>query len=398
VLGAATLAVVLVAAWFGSSPPPAPIDRAVSPPSSRGSLFELPTRGSLGGDDSWLAGLPDLRALAGLPAERHVAFAGDLWEERVALVLGDGPEGPVAAWLTGRVGASPQGMSLAAPPASAAPSGPIALWDTPTAAWLGGVLVVVTMPGDAVRFVPGVHVDATGVARDLHRELTGLDGVATASVRAPVATDGVGPPAGRVVVTRSGSAVTVVPMLSDRALELADSPIEPADPRGLRAEVDEQQLQAVLRRMVGTYGLRPRQVSPILLAAGRADSSSAVLVGATMPSGATVAWLSVSRGDAEPRVGPLSTTPEAAGAALIDRVVAVWTAPPTVDGLRAAVVSGPRKGTVAEALATNGGTLGRSRLIHGAGVAALPAESVSIRVRDADGDVLAEGPIARPAE
>ena len=399
-LRAATVAVVIVSAWFASSPPPAPIDaggRAQSPPES---LVELPTRGSLAGDHSWLAALSRLEALADLPAERHVAFAGDLHEARVALALGDGPGGQLAAWLTGPVGASPHRMSLAAPPTAVDLSGPIALWDTPASAWLGGVLVVVTMPGDAIGFLGGIHVDAYGFESRMHRRLTAVDGVATVAVGPPVATHLGGAVAGRVLVTRDGTDIEVPPVVSDRTRRLAESPIEPADPRGLRAGVDEQQLQGVLHEMVGTYGLRPRQVSPILLAAGPADDDgAAVLVGATLPSGATVAWLSVMNDDGDAGNGPLSTKPAPTGTALLDRVVAVWTNPGAgmVDGLRPmVVVSGPRDGAVAEALAADGSRLAHVRLAEGAGVAAIPAESTAIRVRDAEGEVLAEAPIARP--
>jgi hypothetical protein len=400
-LRAALVAIVVAAAWLVSAPPPAPIDGAGRSTSRPDSLFEIPTRGSLSGDDMWLNGVSRLPTLADLPTERHVAFAGDLGEARVALVLGGGTGTALAAWLTGPVGAPAHRMDLAAPVASAEGAGPLALWDTPKAAWMGSVLVVVAMPGDAISFVGGIQVDDFGREAQLRRPLTAVDGVARAAVRSPTANDGADPSSGRVVVAWPPSDVVVTPLLSDRARELAELPVEPADPRSLRAGVDEKQLQGVLHGMVGTYGLRPQQVSPILLAAGPVDESggAAVLVGATMPSGATVAWLSVSSGDGEPRVGPISTTPEPAGRALLDRVVAVWVMPRTAldEGLRGMlVVSGPRDGTVAEALAADGSTATVTPLIGGAGVASMPADSTVIRILDAHGEVLAQGPVAEP--
>jgi hypothetical protein len=363
------------------------------------SLFQLPTRGSLAGDESWLAGLTRLDALADLPADRHVLFAGHLLDERVALVLGRGPGGAVAAWLIGPLGAPRQRMALAAPPAPAMASGPIALWDTPESAWLGGVLVVVALPGDPITFLAGRQADSSGRESDLRQQLPATDGVAIAAVGAPVIPHVGSAAAGRVVVDRAGSDVVVRPLLSDRARRLSDAPVEPADPRALRAGVDERQLQELLRELLATYGLRPRQLSPVLLAAGPVHGTdSAVLVGATMPSGATVAWLSVSGRDGDCVVGPLSTTPEPAGPALLDRVVAVR-APPSVPapdgGPGTLVISAPREASVAEALAADGSTLARAPLADGAGVAAMPAESATIRVRDAHGSVLGEGPVGR---
>jgi hypothetical protein len=399
-LRAAVGAVLVVAAWLLSSPP-TPMDTAGPAASRPADLFELPTRGSLAGDDSWLTRLSRRQDLAGLPAERHVLFAGDLGQLRVALVLGGGPASAVAAWLTGPVGAAPGSMDLAAPLTSADASGPIALWDTPKAAWMGAVLVVVTMPGERIGFVGGAQVDAVGIERHPRRPLPVVDGVASVAVRAPLAHAGADPSSGRVVVDRSPSDVVVVPQLSDRARRLAELPVEPADPRGLRAGVDEEQLQRVLHDMIGTYGLRPQQVAPVILAAGPADRSgeAAVLVGATMLSGATVTWLSVSRADGSLTSGPLPTSPEPAGTPLLDRVLAVWAAPRTaaVDRLpRRVVVSGPRPGTVAEALAADGSTLAVAPLTEGAGVLAMPPESTMIRIRGAHGRLLGEGPIAEP--
>ena len=402
VLEAVAVGILLVTVWLVASPPDSPTGRAGTALAQRDDLMQLATRGSLAGEPSWLHGVTRVDALSDLPAERHVVFAGDLVEERVALVLAEGSAGSVAAWLTGPVGAPPQRMSLVAPPTPARSSGPVALWDTPRSAWLGGVLVVVTMPGDGITFIPGGHVDAFGRQSDRRQHFPADDGVATVAVGAPTASDLGEAAAARVVVDRRQRELVVEPLLSDRARRLADAPVEPADPRGLRAGVDERHLQAALHELVGTYGLPPRQLSPTLLAAGPLDQGggAAVLVGATMPSGATVASLSIEGGSGDPIGGRLSTTPAPAGRALLDRLVAVWAAPRAVTarpyGTGTIVISGPRAGTVVEALGADGRTLTSAPLAEGAGVVALPAVSIAVRIRDARGVVLAEGPITGP--
>ena len=158
----------------------------------------------------------------------------------------------------------------------------------------------------------------------------------------------------------------------------------------------------MLHEMVGTYDAQPRQLSPILLSAGPVDAAGghAVLVGATMPSGATVAWLSVSSGDSGPVVGRLSTTPAPWGTPVLDRVLAVWAPPlgspaPGSGPPGRLVLSGPRDGTVAEAVSADRVTVTAARITEGAGVVTMPAGTTSIRVRDADGRLIAEGPVAR---
>jgi hypothetical protein len=92
-------------------------------------------------------------------------------------------------------------------------------------------------------------------------------------------------------------------------------------------------------------------------------------------------------------------SPQPAGTALLDRVVAVWATPRTATADRSSrrvVMSGPLQGTVAEAQDREGRTLTVARLTDGAGLAALPPESTAITIRDAHGRVLADGPIAEP--
>ena len=123
-------------------------------------LYEQPTRGSLAGDEEWVAGLADRALVPSDPAEvastgqlpdsaiqeRAVAFAGDVPGERVALVVARLWGGRVIqAWFTGPRGAEPDEMTMTL--LRDAPStGPLSLLDLPDAASPRHVLVVVGVP------------------------------------------------------------------------------------------------------------------------------------------------------------------------------------------------------------------------------------------------------------
>ncbi|MGY1615994.1 hypothetical protein ACI797_04560 [Geodermatophilus sp. SYSU D00691] len=403
-LGAALALLLVFAAVRLTAAEPGP----PTPPETAGTgLLDLPTRGSLAGDDGWLAALTAARALADLPPDRHVAYAGDAAGVRLALVLAGAPSRPTAVWLTGPAGSGPDGMVLAAGPVPVGPREPLALWDVPRGAGRGGLLLVVALPGDQVELLTGRVVDAAGQETRLRTTLPLHDGVAVATAEPPAAPADGDFTAGRLVVTRGATPLTVAPLLSARGAAAATAPIDPADPRGLRATVDEAQLQAVLHEMVGAYGLLPERVSPALLAAGPVgdERSRAVLVGVTLPSGATVAWLSVAATapDAVPRV--VSTRPAAAGTALLDRVVAVpagWAVSriplPPGDGPPGwLVVSGPRGGTAAEALSAGGNVLAAFPLAGGSGTAQVPPGTSAVRVVDDIGAFVAGSRLARVA-
>jgi hypothetical protein len=399
---AATLALLLVfvaVRLTTSSASPRERHRADPTPVVADELFDVPTRGSLAGDAAWVSAVASVPVLDVLPAQRHVALATDAPEERIALVLGRSGHDVYTAWLTGPSGAPPEQMVLAAPPSATTPGpGPVALWDVPELGWTGGLLVVLAQPGDEVSFGTGRTVAADGSEEQRANVLPVSDGVVTAAVGPPVADN-----AGSVLVRRGRNSIGITPPLSDRARQVAEGPIDVADPRGLRGSVDEAQLQSVLHEMAAAYGLAPRMISPLLLATGPVGDTGdrAILVGATMLSGATVAWLGVG-GPGHASLRTVATLPAPAGTAVLDRVVAApagWAVSrlplPPGDGPPGwLVISAPRTGTTAQVLDPGGDPLATLPLVAGAGVAPVPPGTTTVRVLDADGAEVSRSPVA----
>jgi len=394
------LVLVFLAVRLTATAPPPQSRHETDPPSTAGrAIFDLPTRGSLADDDEWLAGVAGLAVLAQLPAERAVPFAGEVPGRRIAVVLGrDGPR-TTAAWLTGPPGAVPAQMGLAAPPYPVAATDPLVLWDVLAET---GLLVVVARPDDAVEFLPGRSIDAGGVEHQVHYPLTLVDGIATTPLAPPV-----GAPAATLAVVRAAeSDAGVAPALSERARRVAEAPVDSADPRGIRAGVDEAQLQALLHEVTGAYGVPSRSLSPVLLAAGPLgmNGNRAVLAGVTLPSGATVAWLSVTGpGHDGALAHTVTVTPQPAGTALTDQVIAVpagWAASrlPLPGGNRPAgwlVISGPLGATAAVALDADDSPLATLPLVDGAGIGPVPRATTGVRLLDASGAPLGEARVAR---
>jgi hypothetical protein len=402
-VAAAAVALVLVFAAVrltASPPPPQERQRADPTPvvTDTPELFDRATRGTLAGDAAWVSAVASLPALEVLPAERHVALATETPEERIALVLGRAGRDVYTGWLTGPAGASPEQMTLATPPSETAGPGPLALWDVPELSWTGGLLVVLAEPGDEVSFATGWAVGADGAEELQANRLPVTDGVVTAPVGPPVAAGG-----GSVFVQRNHDGIGFPAPLSDRALRVAQAPIDVADPRGLRGSVDEAQLQELLHEMAGAYGLAPRMISPLLLATGPVGDygDRAILVGATMLSGATVAWLGVG-GTGNASLRTVATIPAPAGTALVDRVIAVpagWAVsriplPPSENPPGWLVISGPRTGTTAELLGPHDDPLATLPLVDGAGVGPVPSGTTAVRLRDAAGADLGRAPLA----
>jgi hypothetical protein len=401
----AVLALVLVFAAVRLTSSSAPAERADPAPTTAAELelFDLPPQGSLADDEDFLAGLVAAVPQDALPPERHVVLATELAEERVALVLGRDSGGVHAAWLTGAPDAGPSEMTPAVAPHAVIGREPQALWDVPELDWTGGVLVVVAPPGAEVTFARGRTVHADGTEGFDPQLLPRTDGVAAGPVGPPVGDTG-----SLVTVQHGVRSYVVTPLLSDRARQVADAPIEPADPRGVRDEVDQGRLQSLLHDMAGAYGLPAAVLGPVLLAVGPVgDADQAVLVGATLPTGATVAWLGVAgTGTADVLVRTASTVPAPTGAAVTGRVLAVpagWAvsrlpvprgdAPPGW-----LVISGPRDGTTAELLSPAGRTLGALPLVDGAGTGPVPQGTAAVRVLDGSGTSLAGSPLTQLAD
>src|SRR4051794_16110077 len=429
----AVLALVLVFAAVPLTSSSAPPERADSAPTTAAGpeLFDLPPQGSLADDEDFLAGLVAAVPPDALPPERHVVLATELAEERVALVLGRDSGGVHAAWLTGAPDAGPSEMTAAVAPHAVIGREPQALWDVPELDWTGGVLGVVAPPGAEGTFAPGRTVHADGTEGFDPQPLPRTRGGGAGAGGPPGHADGrggfdpqllprtegvaagpVGPPVGDtgslVTVQHGLRSYVVTPLLSDRARQVADAPIEPADPRGVRDKVDHGRLQSLLHDMAGAYGLPAAVLGPVLLAVGPVgDADQAFLVGATLPTGATVAWLGVAgTGTADVLVRTASTVPAPTGSAVTGRVLAVpagWAvsrlpvprgdAPPGW-----LVISGPRDGTTAELLSPAGRTLGALPLVDGAGTGPAPQGTAAVRVLDGSGTSLAGSPLTQLAD
>ncbi len=374
-----------------------PAGPAPEPPNSvPGSLFDQPTRGSLAGNESWLAEVAALSWATGDPAgggtpdppleTRTVAFAGDVPGGRVALVLAR-PEGGrgASAWFTGPVDAEPAEMALAAAPSPTLPSDRPGLWDRPDPAERG-IVVVVAAPGDEIEVLTGRTVTRAGEIHERWVPVATSDGAAAVSAE-PLIWAGATP---SVRILREGKAVGFPSplLLSDRFTFPAVPAPELADPRGLRGSVDATQLEWAIYTLIEQF---TDELAFTLLAGGSVEGSAAggLLVEAAFPSGATVAY-AVSWAD--PTVFPQPPMPISrirltpSGADGTDRVFAVELA----DAL---IISGPSEGALAEVLAADGRPVATVPLVDGAGVAASqssPADTV--RILDESGAELVSVP------
>ncbi|SNS78356.1 hypothetical protein SAMN04488107_3773 [Geodermatophilus saharensis] len=157
-------------------------------------LPDLPTRGSLAGDEDFVAGVAaidwsgplgrDGAVLRPPESSRHVAFAGELPDgRRWALVTGEDEGQLLHAWFGGPAGAAPDELALIAPPERSGRGATVAVLDTTGAQ---PVLVVVTRPFDGARYSPGTVRLGDGSIGRVWTELPGDDGVLVAEVPAPV--------------------------------------------------------------------------------------------------------------------------------------------------------------------------------------------------------------------
>ncbi|MCZ2815563.1 hypothetical protein [Modestobacter sp. VKM Ac-2984] len=395
------LAVVLV---FGSVPvlrgllPTVDTADDVAAPSSTPlpSLYDLPTRGSLASDEEWLADVAalgwgpwDPAYVPTPPSDSHrVAFAEDTATGRVALVFGREDAQLSSIWFTGPTGARPEEMTPATRPQETFPDQPQLLLDVTDAAASRGVLIAVSRPDDEFTYAPGPSVAADGSETTEFTPVPATDGVAVIDVPAPTGWL-LGP---QVRVVRDGTtAYTLGGGFSESAEAVATSPIPVADPRGLRSSANETWLQGLLQTALGHYGVRPEDVQPTLLAVGTPTGSAAeqiIMVGLTFPSGATVTWAgrSIAETDSS-ETATVAGAPAAAGPDLLDRLFAL----PISGGDLA--VSGPLTGVTAEVLDGDGDLLTTLPLVSGGGAGAVPPSAAMVRVLDAAGTVVAEGPL-----
>jgi hypothetical protein len=408
-LAAAALAVAAVfvavstvgSALLGGTGDPA----APPAPSAAGAtaLYGVPTRGSLADDAAWVDAVaaldwgspgpdadPRLQKVA--PAGHRVVFAGDVHGARTALVLGMAGRTTFAVWFLGPEGATPDELVPAGAPRMIHDGQPQALWDAPAYASGGSTLVVVGLPGERLEFMAGHEASAQGEVHEAWRGLSAADGVAVAIVDPPTSGQS-------IMLVRADGEAPVPAVLSGRSQAVPATLVEPSDPRGLRPHTPDGALQFAIGDLAAYFAVDPERLKPELLWQGRlggASPDSGVLVGVTLPSGATTVMLVEYQPFTDPNgrgftvsFAPMAT-PASAGAGLLDRVWAVV-------GQQTITVSGPLSGATAELL-DGGRVIGRFPLAAGAGSGDAPSATWrgDVRVRDAAGRVVGEAPVSDP--
>ena len=359
------------------------------------SLYDLPPRGSLSGDQEWLAAvaaLPWTSTAADRdtdpPADSHrVTYAADVPGARVALVMGREGAALSAAWFVGPAGAAPTQMTQPTASVRAFPDQPMTLVDTPDPTG-PAVLVVVSRPGDTVEYTQGRLVSAAGEETEDVVRLDLTDGAGFREVVPP----GVYLGGEEVRVRRDGEqAYALNPTVSDRAADSAfDTTVAIADPRGVRTGLDEGWLQSEARFLVSRYGSGAQGATLELLAGGPVPGQGdphMAMIGLTFPSGATTAVAVRYRNAGEGSSAASSAlSPLPAGTPLLEQAMALR----LEDSL---AVSAPARAVSAEALAADG-TVVSAFPVSGAAVVGLPLSPLvtQVRVLDAAGAVIAQVP------
>jgi hypothetical protein len=274
-----------------------------------------PTRGSLAGDHTFVEGVrtlpwpqePPGPAEAGtvvqpgpdVPVEtRSVVFAGEVGDERWALVVGrlpsvppDAtgipageplPDQPVAAWFAGPADAGPDGMTMRTLPNGISTDWPIAVTDPRT-----GFLVIVAAPGDVVEVSERPDITADGSTTREWQQVETVDGIAITRVSPFLA---------------SYDASTSYRVLRNGRIEArgmpwsfaADQPSEPLPieyPRGRPSGLGERAARLAAEHVLAELRLSAGQVDITAHWVGDvpgADGGQAAVVTVTLPSGAVV--------------------------------------------------------------------------------------------------------------
>ena len=355
-----------------------------------------PTRGSLAGDEAFLAGArerwtgPD----APPPEQRSVVFAGDTPHGRAVLLVGTGSD-VRGVWLLGPVGAAPGELTEHLPRHLGR--------ERPLTLLLGGpgdgTLLVIAAPGDRIGISPRLLTGPLGGTGRTYTSVPTVDGVA----QVPASTVAEGP-AISVRVTRSGQEVyrSGVDWPGTEPRQYVPPPgVTPL--RTAAGSPDELVLGAALRSLGVPLGLAPSELSPQLLWAGELPLSrgpgSVVVVAGRSTEGALL--LTTWAGGGGGAVG-CGTQSEAGTTDLttltVARVcdVALPGLGPTDDG-RWLVLTAPAAAAAAELLDRSGAVLGTVQLTGGSTVTPLPDGAARVRTLDAEDRALLETTIASPS-
>ncbi|WP_369135714.1 hypothetical protein [Modestobacter sp. I12A-02662] len=397
------LAVVAVAVPLARAvPEPALPGPAATTDADRGPVPSLPvlvgpTRGSLAGDEAFLAAVHRVgwgAQDAPPPDEREVVLATDTPHGRVALVVGHVEDDFRGVWLTGPVGAAADQLQVHLP-TGLGRSRPLSLV-------LGGpgpaTLVVVAGRGDRIEVSPRLAAGPRGTVSRSYAEAEAVDGVAVVPVR----------------TTQHGTAVSVRVLREDRVVHRSgvdwlgsgagrrgDLPVLTALRPGGAAPAPAV-LAAALVGVAVPLGVEPAALDPELLwsgplPAGGRPGSVAVVV-ARSPGGALV--VTTWAGGAGAPVACGTQTPP--GTADVDgltvaRVCALPSPAGGADDERWLVLTAPPSAASAEVVDRHEQVLADLPLTGGSAVVQLPEEAREVRTLDASGEELAETPIAPPA-
>lgn len=272
----------------------------VANPSGVQGHLGLPTRGNLGADQAFIEEvlqLPwDASGVIPRPQTRHVAFAGDLLDQRWALVVGSQNDGTVVGmWFFAWAGADAKSLRPADQLFRVSP-------DQPVVATRGGAsespVVVITAPGDLVEVSWHTDIDNEGTISRTFEPLDTVNGVAITSIEGTGDCTICGL---SIAVSRSGQLLfrgSPMPQGGTFASPGLDS-IEFADPRGFGGLVpDPVWIANAFAGLAAPLGFPINQLSPVLLYAGQIPGTTGwettgIVVAITLPSGASAVATSV---------------------------------------------------------------------------------------------------------
>jgi len=275
-------------------------------------IYGQQTRGPLAGDTDLVAAVRDLSWPAAAPDDRgginvnpplgfrHVDFLGDVEGTRYALVTGTVAGDLYAAWFTAPAGSDAAGFVLAGSPKLITGDEPAAFADTTVAS---PVALVVAAPGDTVEFSDRAVLTAEGrIVRTYTAGQQVDDGVA-ALPATPAGVGGVSVRVSRDNITAWRAAPDIDGNMSLIAAgdgsagptPLDDVSAQVADPRATAGAVTSEQLAMAFTDITTALQLPLDELQATLLWAGPIPgpdnrTSTAVVVGATAPSGGSLSY------------------------------------------------------------------------------------------------------------
>lgn len=265
----------------------------IRPPApSTSLLLTLGTRGSLAGDQAYLDALLTAAspALVGSPVEtRQVLFAGDVGNQRIALVVGQDAFGLLQAWSSGPAGTPAAELEQGG-------SGGYGEVMHSVAGIVGdpGLFIALVVPGDAVEVSPRVEIDVSGTAVREWQRVESADGVLVV----PTGDRGTN---ARYRVLRGGAQIETGEAwdLSGGRLAFPTGPNPgPLRPGPGRDPVDAQAYAAALQELTWPSGIGVADLRVSVLWSGEVPSregpvADVVVLAAVLPNGAvvtTTAW------------------------------------------------------------------------------------------------------------